>query len=493
MGSGRDAADDVVVVSLLAAKDAEITAVRDENMAPRNENTTLLTRLTELEGLVAAPHAQLGRDSSNSGEPRRRTRHSPRNPLRRAPYGQVRVSRRVSSRCTQCHPASDRSPRRHDHPHATGLRPMRRRPGRRGDLRCLPPPGVRHPSTPTSAVCHRTPGAVTHLPRVRHHHRSQRTGRRVWPGPVRTRPDGSGSVADLCAFPAGTPRAAGAQRVAGVRGVSWVGRRAACPGRPATPPRRVLRHRGHRRRSVGLPIVGPGLGRTPARGHGRHRHPPRVRAGPAITNTRTGRRHPGLDASAPLHHAAPGHPRGSRRPARRPHQRHRLPGIRAPRATSAGTTQCQHRRGSLDPRDLPCFIRDPPRVVAAATTTGPGHRRGTLRRDPPTEGLGRAVAVAPHWATERQTNPALHTVLPGHTDAVIAVACTVVDGTPVAVTGSADETVRVWDLGTGVLHATLIGHTGTVEAWPARSWTAPRRGHRQRRQDGAGMEPGEQP
>jgi transposase len=48
--------------SLLAAKDAEI-------MALRNENAILLARLTELEGLVAALRAQLGRDSANSGRP----------------------------------------------------------------------------------------------------------------------------------------------------------------------------------------------------------------------------------------------------------------------------------------------------------------------------------------------------------------------------------------------------------------------------------------
>ncbi|MEW1912525.1 hypothetical protein AB0442_29500, partial [Kitasatospora sp. NPDC085895] len=38
--------------------------------------------------------------------------------------------------------------------------------------------------------------------------------------------------------------------------------------------------------------------------------------------------------------------------------------------------------------------------------------------------------------------------LTGHTDTVLAVACTDVDGTPVAVTGSTDRTVRVWDLHT---------------------------------------------
>ena len=54
MRSGREAAHGEVV-SLLAAKDAEIAA--------------LAARVSELEGLVAALQAQLGRDSANSGKP----------------------------------------------------------------------------------------------------------------------------------------------------------------------------------------------------------------------------------------------------------------------------------------------------------------------------------------------------------------------------------------------------------------------------------------
>src|SRR6266704_3265016 len=61
MGSGWEAAHDDIV-SLLAAKDAEIAAMHEEN-------TALLARVTQLEGLVTALHAQLGRDSSNSGKP----------------------------------------------------------------------------------------------------------------------------------------------------------------------------------------------------------------------------------------------------------------------------------------------------------------------------------------------------------------------------------------------------------------------------------------
>ncbi|MGW4640928.1 caspase family protein [Sphaerisporangium sp. NPDC004334] len=60
----------------------------------------------------------------------------------------------------------------------------------------------------------------------------------------------------------------------------------------------------------------------------------------------------------------------------------------------------------------------------------------------------------------------------GHTSTVYAVACTVLDGRPVAITGSGlpgseedDDTVRVWDLTTGrLVGQPLIGHTSTVYA-----------------------------
>lgn len=55
--------------------------------------------------------------------------------------------------------------------------------------------------------------------------------------------------------------------------------------------------------------------------------------------------------------------------------------------------------------------------------------------------------------------------LTGHTEAVSAVAVTELDGVTVAVTGSSDQTVRVWDLTTGQqLGEPFTGHTGSVTA-----------------------------
>ncbi|MGW1109447.1 hypothetical protein ACWD4E_42680, partial [Streptomyces sp. NPDC002540] len=72
--------------------------------------------------------------------------------------------------------------------------------------------------------------------------------------------------------------------------------------------------------------------------------------------------------------------------------------------------------------------------LAAATVEGePGTRWGV------------------EWATGSQIDPRLRCNLTNHTGAVLvlAVATAVVEGRPVAVTGSDDGTVRVWDLATG--------------------------------------------
>ena len=71
----------------------------------------------------------------------------------------------------------------------------------------------------------------------------------------------------------------------------------------------------------------------------------------------------------------------------------------------------------------------------------------------------------PRHATGNTVSAALRNTLTGHTNAVTAVACTVFDGRPVAVTGSYDDTVQVWDLETGQPHGQpLTGHTDAVYA-----------------------------
>ncbi|WP_326740432.1 hypothetical protein [Streptomyces sp. NBC_01022] len=55
--------------------------------------------------------------------------------------------------------------------------------------------------------------------------------------------------------------------------------------------------------------------------------------------------------------------------------------------------------------------------------------------------------------------------LTGHTGTVEAVACTMLDGRPIAVTGGGDETVRVWDLTAGQpVGEPFTGHTNVVGA-----------------------------
>ncbi|WP_404868388.1 AAA family ATPase [Kitasatospora griseola] len=68
------------------------------------------------------------------------------------------------------------------------------------------------------------------------------------------------------------------------------------------------------------------------------------------------------------------------------------------------------------------------------------------------------------WATGSQVSPSLVRTLSGHTGEVVAVAVTVLEGRPHAITGSFDGSVRVWDLTTGAQVRELTGHTGEVVA-----------------------------
>jgi transposase len=209
MESGREAAHGDVV-SLLATKDAEIAA--------------LAARVTELEGLVAALHAQLGRDSSNSGKP-----PSSDSPFTKKPAAKRSVRTRSGKPRGKQPGAPSATLRLIDDPDDTITHTPPVCAGCGDDLADAEVFGVCRrqvfdaPAAPAAPVCHRASGAVTNLRRVRHRHRGDRTRRRDGPGPVRARSEGSGGVADVRAFPAGTPRATGTQRAAGIRGVAgWV-------------------------------------------------------------------------------------------------------------------------------------------------------------------------------------------------------------------------------------------------------------------------------
>ncbi|MBP0449197.1 caspase family protein [Kitasatospora sp. RG8] len=72
---------------------------------------------------------------------------------------------------------------------------------------------------------------------------------------------------------------------------------------------------------------------------------------------------------------------------------------------------------------------------------------------------------APVWATGSTFSPALRDTLTDHGRSVGAVACTTLDGAPVAVAGKSDAMVRIWDLRTGhPLGRPLTGHAGYVSS-----------------------------
>ncbi|MFI5681547.1 caspase family protein [Streptomyces cellulosae] len=109
------------------------------------------------------------------------------------------------------------------------------------------------------------------------------------------------------------------------------------------------------------------------------------------------------------------------------------------------------------------------RLSAALRNTLTGHT-GAVRALAYTMLGGRPVAVTgSHDRTVRiwdlTTGQPVGRPMTGHTDAVEAVACAMLDGRPVAVTGSDDRTVRIWDLTTGLpVGRPMTGHIARVEA-----------------------------
>jgi WD40 repeat protein len=121
--------------------------------------------------------------------------------------------------------------------------------------------------------------------------------------------------------------------------------------------------------------------------------------------------------------------------------------------TDEGRLTCAIYRASARlHRDLPPVRRRQVVTIDAARFDARQHQRE----------LAHGLPWPPRWATGQQTSPALHTTLTGHNGAVHAVACIMLDGAPIAVTGGADHTVRVWDLSTGTLRTILTGHDGDV-------------------------------
>ncbi|MFE3188395.1 hypothetical protein ACFXHA_05260 [Nocardia sp. NPDC059240] len=103
-------------------------------------------------------------------------------------------------------------------------------------------------------------------------------------------------------------------------------------------------------------------------------------------------------------------------------------------------------------------------------TARPEHRLRLLALDAARFGAtmlhDTATAIgAVRWSTGTRADVRMLDVLEGHSGPVVSVACATINGRPVAVTGGADATVRIWDLITGTpIGEPLNGHTLAVSA-----------------------------
>jgi serine/threonine-protein kinase len=74
-----------------------------------------------------------------------------------------------------------------------------------------------------------------------------------------------------------------------------------------------------------------------------------------------------------------------------------------------------------------------------------------------------AIAILTTILVVARPTPVEEATLTGHTDSVYGL-----DGQPIAVSASADKTLRVWDLHTHQqIGTTFTGHTDAVSAWPS--------------------------
>ncbi|MCX4962386.1 caspase family protein [Streptomyces virginiae] len=125
-------------------------------------------------------------------------------------------------------------------------------------------------------------------------------------------------------------------------------------------------------------------------------------------------------------------------------------------ADAARLTAAVYRTSLHLHRDATPQLRRRTLALDAARAGAPDLHRSLTSRIPPGE-------WAPVWATGSTFNPALRDTLTGHSGSVHAVACTELDGRPVAVTGGNDGTVRVWNLHSGqAVGSPFTGHSGPV-------------------------------